>query len=464
MTSWHHKTGLEKSGLRIVKLLQQDDFKAFWVGGTVRSLLLNQKIDNLDIATSAKPDETELLMNKNGFNTKPLGKAFGTILVVTKFGPIEITTFRKEGRYLDRRHPETVTYIDDYNIDSTRRDFTINAMYYNPITKVILDPQNGQIDLQRKLLKFVGNPKQRIDEDALRMLRAVRFYTQLGFKIEKNSFAAIKTRAKYIQQISGERVKSEIDKILTSWNKSAGLRKLDELGILRFIMPEVTDLKKMWHKSKIYHLEGSVFEHTMLVAQNIKNGNPLLAYAALFHDTGKHLTAVPKKKEEGVVNSFPNHENISGDLFLNFAKRFKFSRKDTNLILWITQMHMKRISFVKDMSEDKKIQLASHKYFPELLELWKADAISKLMRVDDKIIPALPYGYKEGIKLLRIINTKKKIVERLTDGKIIMRYAKIPPGPMIGRLKKIISKKIFSNEIKNRKDLIIFLKSYAKNT
>lgn len=458
------KNKLQNEGLRIVKLLQQNGFKAFWVGGTVRSLVLNQPIDNLDIATSAHPEETERILNEKGFSTKPVGKAYGTILAAIKSGPIEITTFRREGKYIYRRRPEKVTYIDDYLEDSLRRDFTINAMYYNPVTKELFDPQGGQKDIARKLLRFVGDPRKRIDEDALRMLRGVRFYTELGFKIEKNSHAAIKTRAKYITQISGERVKQELDGILKSENRVQGFKMLDKLGLLRFIMPEVSSLKNVWHKSKHYHLEGSVFMHSLMTLENIKSGNHLLAYAALFHDSGKGQTAVPRKKEEGIVNSFPNHENVSADLFGEFSKRIKMGRKESDLVLWITKMHMKRISFTKDMSEDKKIQLASHKYFPELIELWRADALSNLRKSDENIIPGIPIAYTEGMKMLAIIKSKKKLIEILTDGDLIMKYAKISSGPAVGKIKNVIRLKILSNEIKNKDDVKIFLRYFIKNT
>jgi tRNA nucleotidyltransferase/poly(A) polymerase len=455
---------LQREGLRIVKLLKSGGFKAFWVGGTVRDMLLKRKIDNLDIATSARPEQTEVSLNRAGYNTKPVGKIYGTILSITKTGPIEITTFRREGRYVYRRRPEEVTYIDDYLEDSARRDFTINAMYYDPVKKDLLDPQNGQKDIQRKLLKFVGDPKKRIDEDALRMMRAVRLSVQLEFKLEKNSYAAIKTRAKYIQDISGERIKMELDKILSSENKEQGIRLLDELGLLRFIMPEVVALKQIWHKSKMYHLEGSAFEHTLLALRHMPTGQTALSYAALFHDAGKALTATPRQKEEGLVNSFPNHENVSAELFKAFAERLRFSRKEADEVLWITKMHMKRVAFIKDMSEDKKIQLVRHKYFPELLQVWRADSMANLRLMDGKITPGNAHAYKEGVKMLANIETKKKLIEKLATGKMIMTHAKISSGPKVGAIKSRLEKFILNGKIKTLRDAKTFLKNFKNNT
>ncbi|MDP3763552.1 MAG: CCA tRNA nucleotidyltransferase, partial [bacterium] len=243
---------LEKAGFKIAKLLQanyaltrpvghplpqgerdnlkRNYYKAFYVGGFGRNKVLKLESDNMDIATDALPDQVEQILNKAKIKTKAVGKKFGTILAIVDSFPIEITTFRQESRYSDNRHPDQDQFIKDYLNDAKRRDYTINAFYYDPIKKKLYDPANGQKDIKLKLLRFVGDPKKRIDEDGLRMLRGVRLATQLGFKLEKNSFAAIKTRAKYIQGVSGERIKAELDKILLSENRSAGLELLDKIG------------------------------------------------------------------------------------------------------------------------------------------------------------------------------------------------------------------------------------------
>jgi tRNA nucleotidyltransferase/poly(A) polymerase len=296
------------------------------------------------------------------------------------------------------------------------------------------------------------------------MLRAVRFSTQLGFKLEKNTFAAIKTRAKYIQGISGERIKSELDKILASEQKERGVRLLDEIGLLRFIMPEVHALKKVHHKSKHYHLEGSVFEHAMLVLKNSPIGDSSLAYAALYHDAGKAQTAVPRKKPEGWVNSFWNHENVSSEMFLDLAQRLRFSRKEKDFVLWITKMHMMRVPFVRDMRKDKKLALARHKYFPQLIEMWRMDQLGKLIESNGEIVSAKPDAYQEGLKLLRIINSKKKITEKIATGKLVMEVTGIISGPKVGAIKNILENKIIYGEIKNISQAKDFLRSYNKIT
>ena len=253
---------MEKAGLKAIQMLNKADFQAFWVGGIVRNILMKRESDNIDIATDATPEQVEEALNKAGIKNKPVGKKFGSILALVttslprhKVGAsllegennlkatIEITTFRAEKRYSDNRHPDQVEFIRDYLQDAKRRDFTINTFYFDPVQKFLYDPAKGMEDIKLKLLRFVGDPRKRIDEDALRMLRGVRLATQLGFKLEKNSFAAIKTRAKYLQAISVERIKAELDKILLSDNRVNGIKLLDEVGLLKFIIPELVLLK-----------------------------------------------------------------------------------------------------------------------------------------------------------------------------------------------------------------------------
>jgi len=238
--NWQYKTDLEKAGLKVAKLLQSQGFQSFWVGGLVRDHLISQRLkiksQNIDIATDATPDQVEQALDKAKIRYKSFGKHFGMIMAIVNHSPVEITTFRAEGRYSNRRHPDQVKFIKDYLADAKRRDFTVNAFYFDPISKILYDPTEGIRDLRLELLRFIGDPKKRIDEDALRMLRGVRLATELGFKLEKNSFAAIKTRAKYIQKTATKpTVKRELDKIMASKNKLVGVKLLKQIGLAKFI-------------------------------------------------------------------------------------------------------------------------------------------------------------------------------------------------------------------------------------
>jgi len=227
--NWKAKSELEKAGEKIVRLLNKEKYQAFFVGGIVRDILLSRTSDNIDVATDAKPEDVERVLAKADIKFKTFGKKFGTILALVGKEKVEITTFRREGKYSDLRHPDQVEFIREYLDDAKRRDLTINALYLDPINHLLYDPVKGIADLKSKMIRFVGDAKKRIDEDPLRMLRALRLATQLGFKIEKNSFAAIKTRAKLIQSVAKQRIQMELAKFSNE-------ELLEKSGLKKFIL------------------------------------------------------------------------------------------------------------------------------------------------------------------------------------------------------------------------------------
>ncbi|OGE83229.1 MAG: hypothetical protein A3B10_01055 [Candidatus Doudnabacteria bacterium RIFCSPLOWO2_01_FULL_44_21] len=481
--NWQYKTSLEKVGLKIVKLLQSQGFAAFWVGGVVRDKLLglrftvtlpvkesvlrqtsddtrgdNVKLStNIDIATDATPDQIEKILNQAKIKVKPIGKQFGSILAIVNNWPIEITTFRAEGRYSDKRHPDQVTYIRTYIRDAERRDFTINALYFDPIKKQLFDPVGGLKDLKLKLLKFVGDPKKRIDEDALRMFRAVRFATELHFKLEKNSFAAIKTRAKYIQGVSGERIKAELDKILFSKNRADGIMLLDKVGLLKFIIPEFEPLKSFSHQSKNYHLEGSQFEHTLLVLKKIKESNLDLLYAILFHDIGKPQKAQKVLKKEGWVISTKGHADAGADIFLQFAKRLKFPKSNRDTIEWLIRNHMLMFDYLH-MRPIKQIRLAEHPAFDLLMRHWHYDeAGTKRSKYADDHQRRYLRSRAIGLQLLDQLKQKQNLIKKLSSGELIMKYSNLKPGPSLGQKIEEVKVQIVLGKIKNGQELKYYL-------
>ncbi len=450
-------TKLFNTGSKIVRMITEHHHLAFFVGGVVRNMLLKRESDNIDIATDAVPDEVERMMKAAGYKPKPVGKKFGTILIIADSIPVEITTFRAEGRYSDNRHPDQVQFIKDYLADAKRRDFTINALYYDPIKKQIFDPTNGQKDLKSKLIKFVGDPKKRIDEDALRMLRGVRLATQLGFKIEKNTFAAIKTRAKYIQGISGERVRMELDKILSSDAASDGLKLLQQTGLLRFIIPEFEKLKTVTHHSKKYHLEGDIATHLFKAVEILKIKNLALSYAALFHDTGKVLK--PQKVYEGKdwKYSFKGHVQLSGEIFQAFAQKFKVSNEIKKTVLFLIAEHDNRQWFLAQ-SERKQIEFMLKQTQPELLvELWRADSGANLRYEDGKLVWGTSRVMPTAMKILRLISKTKKHFEKLASGELVMKYSHLKPGRELGQKILDVKIQIVLGKIKNETDLKKFL-------
>ncbi len=440
-----------KPALQVVDILKINGFKAFLVGGGVRNLLLKRVTDNFDIATDALPNEVEKILQSNGHKTKNVGKKFGTIYTLVYGCVVEITTFRAESRYSDRRHPDAVEFVKDYKLDAKRRDFTINALYLDCESGEILDPEKGLNDLDAKLVRFVGKATKRIDEDALRMLRGVRLSAQLGFKLEKNSYAAIKTRAKYLQGISGERIKAELDIILNSTGRVAGLRLLDQIGLLRFIIPDFHKLKKLTHGSKRYHLEGDVFEHTILTLDYVTDLST--TYAAIFHDYGKNYTGKKVFREGEWVTKFHGHQKSSADSFKNFAERLKFSSKDKRNIYWLILHHDDRLIF-RNMNLNKQLQYALQPNFSKLLEIWKADSMANLKADEQGNHYTRPSeSYTTGLSMVRKLEKKADLIKKFASGDVIMQLTGQRPGPKIQHIRSQIIEQIYLGKINNQADL-----------
>lgn len=447
--NWIPKTKLEKAGVIASKILIQNGFQSFWVGGFVRNMLLKLPSDNIDIATDAKPEEVEAIFKYNNFKTVPIGKEFGSILVIINAQKIEITTFRGEQKYSDKRHPDQVYFINSYLQDAKRRDFTINALYFDPITKFVYDPTQGMKDLKGKLIRFIGDARDRIDEDSLRMMRAVRLSIQTGFRIEDRSYAAIKHRVKHIQNVSGERVRAELDKILVSTNPGGGVRLLEQIGLLKYISPELDKTKNIFHKSKTYHLEGDVLAHLILVMGALKLKTLNLKYASLFHDVGKVSTGKKVFKDGQSVFSFKGHVDISGEIFKRFAYRYKFSKNDREEILWLIAHHEHEKLFLS-LNKLDQVTYASHKYFSLLLDIWQADIAGNIITARNKEYQKARFkAYLLGSKLLKRIEVSEKLVSKLARGNVIMRYIKIVPGIKLGNQVLLVRNKIILGEIKN---------------
>lgn len=457
--NWTPKTKLEKAGLKATNLLTQAGFQSFWVGGVVRNLLLKLPSQDIDMATDATPDAVERVFKKAKYKTVPVGKEFGSILVIVDGEKIEITTFRKEGKYNDARHPDLVDFVQDYIQDASRRDFTINAFYFDPISKFLYDPTNGMKDLKGKLIRFIGDARDRIDEDYLRMLRAVRLSVQIGFRIEDRSYAAIKHRVKHIQRISGERVKAELDKMMVSPKAGEGIRLLEKIGLLKHISPELDEVKHVFHNSKMYHLEGDTLTHSIMVMEAIQSDDLDLKYAALFHDAGKVSTGKKVFKNGEEVFSFRGHVDISGKIFSEFAKRYKFSRQATQKILWLIALHDSKKEFMA-MDNAGKVEQASNPYFPLLLDIWQADLEGNITTAANESNKKAKYlGYIQGKKMAVRINRMKKVLDRLADGKIIMKEKNIPAGKNIGKILRDVRAEIVFGKIKNISDLKKYLKT-----
>ena len=256
---------LRDTAIEIVRRLQTAGFSAYWVGGCVRDRLLGREPGDYDIATSAKPGAiTEALFHR----TVPVGRKFGVLLVLEDGHEFQVATFRAEADYQDGRHPESVTF-GDARADASRRDFTVNGLFYDPIQKQLHDWVGGETDLRAKLLRTIGPPTERFAEDHLRLLRAARFAAQLDFQIEAETFAALRANASKVLTVSAERIREELLKLFRPPHAARGLDLLRDSGLLEQILPEIAATITC-EQSPDYHPEGSVYNHIRLMLEQLR--------------------------------------------------------------------------------------------------------------------------------------------------------------------------------------------------
>ena len=278
----------------IVAQLQRAGYTAYLAGGCVRDHLLGIEAKDFDIATNARPEQVQRIFPRV---TNLTGKAFGVVRVLVGEEQFEVAMFRQDGIYVDGRRPVTVSPATP-ELDAQRRDFTINGLFYDPVAEKLIDYVGGEADLRAKVLRAIGVPADRFGEDQLRLLRAIRFAARLNFKIEPHTWEAICAMAPYIQTVSAERIRDEVNKIFTARKPERGLDLLDKSGLLREILPDIAAMHGV-EQPPNFHPEGDVYEHVRLMLTKIEEPNLDLALGVLFHDVGKKPTS--KTDENGRI-------------------------------------------------------------------------------------------------------------------------------------------------------------------
>lgn len=347
---------LDQGSLKIIETLQANGHEAYLVGGSVRNALLNGQTTDYDITTSAEP---EVLMSLFS-HTIPTGLAHGTVTVVLNRIPYEVTTYRTEGEYLDRRHPASVQFVRELAQDLKRRDFTINAMAFDPTSGHLVDHFGGQEDLKARLIRAVGNPSERFHEDALRIIRGIRFAAQLNFNIEAETFRAMTELSRLLEHISQERIYAELSRILLTERPSVGIGLLLYSGALSVILPELVPMAGFQQFSP-YH-DKDVFFHTMQVLDNTRPYLPL-RLAALLHDVGKPPTF---SMDESGKGHFYGHEQLSEDLARQIMLRLKVDNRTREQALLLIRRHMTSM----DMKKPLKLKRLIRDFGPEDIDLF----------------------------------------------------------------------------------------------
>jgi len=358
----------------VVEKLRTAGFQALYAGGCVRDTLLGLNPHDYDVATSARPEEVERLFPR----TVPVGVQFGVILVLEQGEEIQVATFRGDGVYQDGRHPESITYTNAEG-DARRRDFTVNGLFYDPINSEVLDFVSGREDLEAGILRAIGKPRERFAEDKLRLLRAVRFATMLGFTIEEETWKGVLESASEIHAVSAERIREELCKILLSPNRVRGFDLLEESGLLREILPEIETLKGCDQPHE-FHPEGDVYVHTRLMLTLLKPHASLpLILSVLFHDLGKPATRVVD--ETGRIR-FNGHEGVSSEISLRIMQRLRFSNEVIDAVIPAVRLHMS-FKDVPNMRVATLKRMMARPTFEEELELHRVDCLASHGMLDN---------------------------------------------------------------------------------
>ncbi len=366
---------LKDFAISIVRTLRERGHKAYLVGGCVRDLLLGREPADYDVATDAIPDEVMRIFP----DTYAVGAQFGVVLVplpkslVSKDenDVVEVATFRSDIGYSDGRHPDQVRFSKDPREDVERRDFTVNGLLLDPVTNEVLDFVGGRKDLEAGIIRTIGDPERRFAEDKLRMLRAVRFAARFGYAIEPGTFRAIQSLGSQIDQVSRERVRDELSKMLTEGHARRAFLLLDETGLLREVLPEIQAMKGVEQPPQ-FHPEGDVFVHTLLLLDRLPHPCPVtLAWGALLHDVGKPATfrVAPDRIR------FDGHVDVGVKMAEEICRRLRFSNHDADQILALIDNHM-RFAQVQQMKESTFKRFVRMPRFDEHLQLHRIDCQS----------------------------------------------------------------------------------------
>lgn len=432
---------LPKPVTKVLKKFQDKDFEIYIVGGAVRDILMGKPVHDWDFTTNATPEEI-LKIFPDGF----YDNIFGTVgLKINKFEkPFEVTTFRTEFGYSDNRRPDKVSWGKTLEEDLARRDFTINAM---ALKDKIIDPYGGQTDLNKKTIRAVGDANERFNEDALRMMRAIRIAAELGFTIEEKTFEAIKKNAPLIGKIAKERVKDELFKLLASPNPYEGMLLFKNSGLMDEILPELIKCFGVEQKSPGRHHIYDVGNHLLMALKFCKSSDPVTRFATLIHDIGKPQTY--KKLGTGVI-TFYNHEMVSTKIAISIADRLRFSKKEKDKFVTLVRWHQFTVDERQTDSAIRRfLKNVGLENVEDMLALRVADRLGGGARETS-------WRLEEFKK--RLIEVQKEpfsIKDLKIDGNDVMKELNLKPGPKVGETLEKIFEEVVEKKIENERKILL---------
>jgi len=431
---------------RICATLRRNGHQAYLVGGCVRDLLLGRDPSDYDISTDARPERVQELFPRS----LAVGAKFGVILAVEDGAQVEVATFRSDVGYSDGRHPDHVVYANSAKEDVRRRDFTINGLLMDPATLEVLDFVGGRSDLRAGIVRAIGDPRLRFVEDKLRMMRAVRFAARFGFQIEPETLVAAQALAPQVTQVSPERLREELTKLLTEGAARRGFELLDETGLLGVVLPDVARMKGVEQPPQ-FHPEGDVWIHTRMMLEKLPpNCSPTLAWGVLLHDVGKPPTFAAANGP-GTRIRFDGHVEVGARMAERICRELRFSNDDTEQIETLVANHL-RFKDVRQMRQATLKRFVRLPRFEEHLELHHLDCLSS-------------HGSLDAYEFVRdfLAKTPPEQVRppRLVTGDDLKEMG-MPPGPRFKEILLAVEEAQLDGRFSDRESALEFARSICQ--
>jgi len=436
------KKALPDGVREIISALNGEGRRAYVVGGSVRDVLMGREVTDWDIATEASPAEVVRIFPR----VVPTGLRYGTVTVLMPSGSYEVTTLRSEEGYSDGRHPDRVAYTSDILEDLARRDFTMNSMAFDPGSEKLIDPFSGMEDIRRRVVRAVGDPLRRFGEDALRVIRAVRFAAVFEFEIEKDTFDAMRRSAESVRRLSAERIRDELCKLMEASRPSTAFEHMRRSGILEMVLPELSAAVGVSQDNEHLH---DVYTHSILSCDYAARDNLALRLAALFHDLGK-----PARKAQAEGRTvFYGHAEVSEQMARSAMRRLRFSKATMETVCVLVANHMFNYnSRWKDSALKRLMRRVGRDNIDLLIELRRADA--KAMK--DLGPPAGPLEeMKSRIAKLLERDEALSVSDLEVSGRDVMETLGIGPGPKVGEVLEKLLQSVYEHPELNQRGKLI---------
>ena len=441
------KYKVDKSLIKFSKIFKEAGFSIYLVGGAVRNLYAGLNVSDYDFATDALPEDVIRLFRK----VIPTGIKHGTVTVLYSNHKLEVTTFRTESDYTDKRRPDRVHFTPSISEDLKRRDFTINSMAYDLVEGILLDPHGGRQDLQNRIIKAIGTPVERFEEDALRIMRACRFASQLNFTIEPATLDGMRSKSRNLVSVSAERIRDELEKILKSGKPSIAFNIMLSTGVLQIILPELAACRGIEQKG--FH-NFDVFDHSLYACDGAPSDNAEVRLAALLHDIGKPLTY---KKDELGIPTFHGHEFESVRLSRSIIRRLKFPKTFETDVLNLIENHM--FNYQPEWSDSavrRFIAKSGKSSIEDLFRLRRADQYGMgAKHIDSENLREFSTRIRDVLDAEHAFTIKDLDI----NGNILHKEAGIPKGPAMGIVLEFLLEAVLDDPSQNRKDILLNIAS-----